>query len=208
MAPLMMEMARRGYALPSHRNGAARRSHRRSDRGVWSPGADTRLRTESTNIATLGQAVLWSSRDTPRLLSSPESITGEDFPRRAQRDLPHSRRYPDHTLLASLCQALRDPRCSRGIGPQELSPFRSLPGGTDPAGGHAVQRHPFRPLGLGNGKSLPDGLRGQIDQCPRQYRRGHDPLRPCPLQRERTGRASLTSSSRSTVWKPSIRQPA
>ena len=73
---------------------------------------------------------------------------------------------------------MRDPRCSRRSRPQELPPFRSLPGGTDPAGGHAVQRHPLRPLGLGHGEPLPDGLRGQVDQCRRQYRSGHDPLRP------------------------------
>jgi len=78
-APLMMEMTRRGmpYHLIETGQHAALTADLTEEFGLRE--ADTRLRTESTNIATIGQAALWTSKTLLHLLSSPESITGEIF---------------------------------------------------------------------------------------------------------------------------------
>lgn len=78
-APLMMEMTRRGMAYHLIETGqhAALTADLTEEFGLR--GADTRLRTESTNIATLGQAALWSSETLLGLLSSPDKIARKTF---------------------------------------------------------------------------------------------------------------------------------
>ena len=79
MAPVMMEMNRRGlpYHLIETGQHAALTADLIEEFGLR--GSDTRLRTESTNIATISQAALWTSKTFLHLLSSPEVITGEIF---------------------------------------------------------------------------------------------------------------------------------
>jgi UDP-N-acetylglucosamine 2-epimerase (non-hydrolysing) len=78
-APVMMEMTRRGmpYHLIETGQHAALTADLTEEFGLRE--ADTRLRTESTNIATLGQAALWSSETLLRLLSSPDAIARKTF---------------------------------------------------------------------------------------------------------------------------------
>jgi len=82
-APLMMEMTRRGmpYHLIETGQHVALTTDLTEEFGLRK--ADTHLRTESTNIATIGQATRWTSKTLLHLLSSPKSITGEIF--RGQR---------------------------------------------------------------------------------------------------------------------------
>jgi len=79
MAPLMIEMAHRGmtYHLIETGQHGALTVNLIEEFGLR--GADTRLRTESTNIATLSQAVLWSSEMLLGLLSSPDDIVKKTF---------------------------------------------------------------------------------------------------------------------------------
>jgi UDP-N-acetylglucosamine 2-epimerase (non-hydrolysing) len=79
MAPVMMEMNRRGmpYHLIETGQHAALTADLIEEFGLRE--ADTRLRTESTNIATIGQAALWTSKTFLHLLSSPEVLRGEIF---------------------------------------------------------------------------------------------------------------------------------
>ena len=79
MAPVMMEMNRRGmpYHLIETGQHAALTADLIGQFGLRE--ADTRLRSDSTNIATLRQAAHWTSKTLLGLLSSPEAITQKIF---------------------------------------------------------------------------------------------------------------------------------
>ncbi len=79
MAPVMMELLRRG--MPYHLIETGQHGALITDllREFGLPGADTRLRAASTNITTLGQAVLWTWETLLRLLSSQGTIAKEVF---------------------------------------------------------------------------------------------------------------------------------
>jgi len=79
MAPVMMEMNRRGmsYHLIETGQHAALTADLIGQFGLRE--ADTRLRSDSTNIATLSQAALWTSKTLLGLLSSPEAIKQKIF---------------------------------------------------------------------------------------------------------------------------------
>jgi UDP-N-acetylglucosamine 2-epimerase len=78
-APVMMEMTRRGmpYHLIDTGQHAALTADLIDEFGLR--GSDTRLRTESTNIATLGQAAHWTSETLLGLLSSTDAIARKTF---------------------------------------------------------------------------------------------------------------------------------
>jgi UDP-N-acetylglucosamine 2-epimerase (non-hydrolysing) len=79
MAPVMMELNRRG--MPYHLIETGQHAALTADL-IYQFGlrkADTHLRRNSTNIATLGQAALWTSKTLLGLLSSPEAITQKIF---------------------------------------------------------------------------------------------------------------------------------
>lgn len=82
-APIMMEMTRRGlpYHLIETGQHAALTADLVGEFGLR--GADTLLRAEASNIATLGQAALWTSDTLLRLLSSPDRLAEQIF--RGQR---------------------------------------------------------------------------------------------------------------------------
>ena len=79
MAPVMMELNRREmpYHLIETGQHAALTRDLIDEFGLR--GADTHLRSEATNIATLSQAALWTSETLLRLLSSRETISGKIF---------------------------------------------------------------------------------------------------------------------------------
>ena len=79
MAPVMMEMNRRGmpYHLIETGQHAALTAELIGQFGLRE--ADTRLRSDSTNIATLRQAARWTSKTLLGLLSPPEAITQKIF---------------------------------------------------------------------------------------------------------------------------------
>jgi UDP-N-acetylglucosamine 2-epimerase (non-hydrolysing) len=79
MAPVMMELTRRGmpYHLIETGQHAALTRDLIEEFGLR--GADTHLRSEATNIATLSQAALWTSETLLRLLSSRETLAGKIF---------------------------------------------------------------------------------------------------------------------------------
>ncbi|MBN1662089.1 MAG: UDP-N-acetylglucosamine 2-epimerase [Deltaproteobacteria bacterium] len=79
MAPLIMEMGRRGmpYHLIETGQHAALTANLIEEFGLHKP--DTRLQTGSGNIATLGQAALWSAKMLFGLLSPPEVIKRKVF---------------------------------------------------------------------------------------------------------------------------------
>lgn len=78
-APVMMEMNRRG--MPYHLIETGQHAALAADLIVefGLKEADTRLRRESTNIATPSQAALWTLETLLRLLSSPERIARDIF---------------------------------------------------------------------------------------------------------------------------------
>ncbi len=79
MAPVMMELNRRGmtYHLIETGQHAALTAELTCQFDLRE--ADTHLRSDSTNIATLGQAALWTVKTLLHVLSSPASLTGQIF---------------------------------------------------------------------------------------------------------------------------------
>jgi UDP-N-acetylglucosamine 2-epimerase (non-hydrolysing) len=79
MAPVMMELNRRGmpYHLIETGQHAALTADLIGQFGLRE--ADTRLRSDSTNIATMSQAARWTSKTLLHVLSSPASLTGQIF---------------------------------------------------------------------------------------------------------------------------------
>lgn len=79
MAPVMLELDRRGmpYHLIETGQHAALTAELIGQFGVRK--ADTRLREESTDITTLGQAALWTAQTARRLLASREAVAARIF---------------------------------------------------------------------------------------------------------------------------------
>ncbi|MCG6535047.1 MAG: UDP-N-acetylglucosamine 2-epimerase [Syntrophales bacterium LBB04] len=79
MAPVMMELNRRG--LPYHLIETGQHAALTADltRKFGLRKADTQLRSDSTNVATLGQAALWTFKTLLHMSSSPATLTGQIF---------------------------------------------------------------------------------------------------------------------------------
>ena len=78
-APVIMELNHRGipYHLVETGQHAALTGGLIDEFGLRE--ADTRLRSESTNITTLGQAATWTTKTLLRLLSSPDAVARKTF---------------------------------------------------------------------------------------------------------------------------------